>query len=482
MSVVEALRVAAGDRHVLTDPDVRAPFERDWTGRFGGDALAVVRPGSTGEVSAVLRACGEHQVVVVPQGGNTGLVGGGVPRGGEVVLSLSRLAQVGEVDAALGHIEVGAGATLATVQQRAARDGLDAGMDFGARDSATIGGIVACDAGGSRALRYGTARDRVAGLEAVLADGSTVQRMSGLAKDNAGFRLESLLIGSEGTLGVITRVIWKLVPRLPARVAALIPLADAARAAAVLGALRSEAPSLDACELMTDAGMELVLGHLRRDRPVARSPLYVLAELAAREEPLDELAAAFERAGVEDAAVADDTTSRERLWVLREAHSEAIASAGVPHKLDVGVPLAQLPRFLDELPGVVFAVAPQAQIVVFGHLADGNLHVNLLGLAADDERADEAVLRWALDCDGTISDEHGVGTAKARWLADARGEAEVDVMRRVKAALDPGCILNRGAVLPFMRMRGLEPPRACTHGDLNAARLPIPPHPQAPQP
>jgi FAD/FMN-containing dehydrogenase len=448
MSLLDALWAVVGHQHVLTDPDLRAPFETDWTGRFSGSALAVVRPGVTGEVSEVLRACSEHGVVVVPQGGNTGLVGGGVPRGGEVVLSLSRMTDVYGVDPALAQIEVGAGTTLGTLQQRAAEAGLDAGLEFAARDSATVGGLVACDAGGLRALRYGTARDRVGGLEAVLADGSTVRRMGGLAKDNAGFDLPALLVGSEGTLGVITRVIWKLVPLLSCRVAALIPLPDAASAASVLAALRAEAPSLEACELMTDAGMELVLRHLRRERPVRRSPIYVLAELAARADPIDELADAFSRVGVEDAAVADDTTSRERLWTLREAHAEAISAAGVPHKLDIGVPFTALPRFLDELPAVVSEVAPEARLFVWGHLGDGNLHVNLLGVEPDDERPDEVVLRLALDCGGTISAEHGVGTAKAHWLVEGRGPDEVAAMRRVKGALDPAGVLNRGVVLP----------------------------------
>ena len=291
--------------------------------------------------------------------------------------------------------------------------------------SATVGGLVACDAGGLRALRYGTARDRVGGLEAVLADGSTVRRTRRLAKDNAGFDLPALLVGSEGTLGVITRVIWKLVPRLSCRVAALIPLPDAASASGVLAILRAEAPSLEACELMTDAGMELVLQHLPRERPVRRSPIDVLAELAARADPIEELAAAFRCAGVEDAAVADDTTSRERLWTLHEAHAEAISAAGVPHKLDIGVPPTALPRLLEELPAVVAEVAPEARLFVWGHLGDGNLHVNLLGLEPDDERPDEVVLRLALDRGGTISAEHGVGTAKVQWLVEGRGAHEV---------------------------------------------------------
>jgi FAD/FMN-containing dehydrogenase len=445
-SLADALRAVVGDRHVLLDADLRAPFEIDWTRRFGAAARAVVRPGSTAEVAGVLRACAAHGVAVVPQGGNTGLVGGGVPRAGEVVVALTRIGDVGEVSA-LGQVEVGAGATLAALQRAAAAAGLDAGLDFAARDSATIGGIVSCDAGGTRALRYGTARARVAGLEAVLADGSIVRRMGGLAKDNAGLHLPALLIGSEGTLGIVTRVVWKCIPRLPARVAALVPLPDAASAVSLFAALVAEAPSLEACELMGDAGMELVLAQLRRERPVPRAPVYVLAELAARQDPTEELAAAFGRAGIEDAAIADDTTSRERLWALREAHTEAISAAGVPHKLDVGVPLAALPGFLARLPDVVTGACPDARTIVFGHLGDGNLHVNVLGPEPDDEAADDAVLELVLACGGAISAEHGLGTAKARWLTAARGADEVAAMRRVKAALDPAGVLNPGVIL-----------------------------------
>jgi FAD/FMN-containing dehydrogenase len=430
------LRALVGAAHVLEDADLRASYERDWTGRFGGPARLVVRPGDTGEVAAVLRACAMHGAAVVPQGGNTGLVGGGVPRGGEVVLSTGRLTALGAVDAALGHVEAGAGVTLGALQRHARAAGLDAGLDLGARDTATLGGIVACDAGGPFALRYGTARARVAGLEAVLADGSVIRRLSGLAKDNAGYDLPALLIGSEGTLAAITTVLWKLVPVLPKRLTALVGLPDAEAAAGLLAALRAEAPSLAACEFMTEDGLELVLAHLRRRSPVRRAPFYVLVELADRSDPTDELAAAFERAGVEDAAVADDTASRERLWALREAHTEAISAAGVPLKLDVGVPLRSLARFLRQVRG--------GRTILFGHLGDGNVHVNLLGA---EEAAGEAVLDLVLACGGTISAEHGIGVAKAHRLADARGEAEVAAMRAIKAALDPAGMLNPGAVL-----------------------------------
>src|SRR5436305_498774 len=258
MELRTALAEIVGERHVLADDDLRAPYERDWTGRFGGAARLVVRPADTGQVAAAVRACAQARAGIVPQGGNTGLVGGGVPRGGEVVLSLRRLDAIGEVDSALGQVTAGAGATLAALQSACARAGQDAGLDFGARDSCTIGGVVACDAGGARALRHGTARARVAGLEAVLADGSVVSRLGGLTKDNAGYDLPALLVGSEGTLGIVTQIRWRLVPLLSSRVAALVPMSSARDAAALLPTLRECAPSLESCDFFFDDGLQLV--------------------------------------------------------------------------------------------------------------------------------------------------------------------------------------------------------------------------------
>jgi FAD/FMN-containing dehydrogenase len=430
-----SLRAAVGDRHVLVDDDVRAPFETDWTRRYHGRAAAVVRPADASEVAAVLLACAEHGAAVVPQGGNTGLVGAGVPRGGEVVLSLVRLTALGEVDRATLQVSAGAGVTLAALQEHARAAGLDAGVDFAARDSATVGGLVACDAGGIRAVRHGTVRARVAGLEAVLADGSVLSRMSGLLKDNAGYDLPALLVGSEGTLGVITAVRWRLVPRSDSRVAALVPLDSIAAAAALLATVRP-LPSLEACELMTREGVELTSAHLRITPPLD-APVCVLIEAGS----LDDLASL----DIDDAIVADDTASRERLWRLREAHTEAIGAAGIPHKLDVGVPLESLASFVD---GVRHAVPDDARTIVFGHLGDGNVHVNVLGPDPDDPTVDEAILRLAAKHGGTISAEHGVGVAKARFLHLTRSPAEIAAMRAIKAALDPFNVLNPGAVLP----------------------------------
>jgi FAD/FMN-containing dehydrogenase len=437
-----------GAAQVLSDPELTAGFERDYSGRYGGPARCVVRPGSPAEVAAVMATCARHGAAVVPQGGNTGLVGAGVPRDREVVVSLRRLDAIGDVDGAVGQVTAGAGVTLAALQRAARAAGQDAGLDFAARDSATLGGVVACDAGGARALRYGTARARVAGLEAVLADGSTVSRLTGLTKDNAGYDLGALLVGSEGTLGLITRIRWRLVPALPARVAVLVPVESARAAAALLASLRELAPSLESCDFFLDDGLEIVLRHQRRPSPVRRrAPFYVLAECAARVDPTEELAAALEPTGIEDAIVADDTAGREALWRLREGHADAINGLGVPHKLDVGIPLGQLDRFLAEVPEAVDA-AGGGRVILFGHLGDGNVHVNVLGVDPDDPGIDDAVLALTLRCGGTISAEHGVGVAKARWLERAVGPAEVAAMRALKRALDPDGLLNPGAVLP----------------------------------
>ena len=419
--LIEDLTRAVGADHVLTDPGVREGYERDWTGRFGAESACVVRPADTAQVAAVIAACREHGAAVVPQGGNTGLVGGGVPRGGEVVLSLSRLDGLGPVDPATAQVSAGAGVTMAALQEAAAAAGFDSGIDFAARDTATVGGLVACDAGGARALGNGTARARVAGLEAVLADGTVVQRMHGLLKDNAGYALPSLLAGSEGTLGVITAVRWRLVARRPARVAALIPLASLDAAEPTLAVLRRELPSLEAADFFTDEGLSLVLGYLDREPPVpTRAPAYVVLECAARSDPTEELAEALEAAGIDDAVVADDTASRRALWQFREAHTEAIAAQGVAHKMDVGVPLARLAEFLSRVPAVVQEVAPGARTILFGHLGDGNVHVNVLGPEPGDREVDAAVLELAADLGGTISAEHGVGVAKAAHLGLVR--------------------------------------------------------------
>jgi FAD/FMN-containing dehydrogenase len=447
--LLDDLAAAGGESHVLADEDRRAPFEVDWTLRYRGRARAVVRPADAKQVVAVLAACRAHGAAIVPQGGNTGMVGAGVPRGGEVVLSTARLTDLGPVDRAAAQVEAGAGVTLATLQAHAREAGLDAGVDLGARDSATLGGLVATDAGGTHAVRHGTVRARVAGLQAVLADGTIVDRPA-LLKDNAGYDLPALLVGSEGTLGIITRVRWRLVALLTSRVAALVPLASLEQASALLATVRPRLQStLHAVDFFMDEGLQLVLEHLDLPAPLPeRAPVYVLLECAAASDPTDELAAALAEAGIDDAVVATDTAERGRLWRFRETHAEAISAVGIPHKLDIGVPLGRLAEFARRVPAEVERVSPGARPVIFGHLGDGNVHVNVLGPAPDDDAVDEAILRLAADCGGTISAEHGVGRAKARWLGLARSPGELRAMAQIKRALDPDGLLNPGVMLP----------------------------------
>jgi FAD/FMN-containing dehydrogenase len=448
-TLVDAMIAIVGERHALSDRDLMAPYERDWTGRYGAEASMVVRPADTAEVAAVVQTAVAYDAAIIPQGGNTGLVGGGVPRGGEVVISLTRLKALGPVDPALGMVAVGAGVTLADLQRHAAVAGFDAAMDFPARDSCTIGGVVACDAGGTKALRHGTAATRTVGLEAVLADGRLVTRMAGLRKDNAGLSLPRLLIGSEGTLGVITRVAWKLEARARERATVLFGVASVAGAIEALRALQAHVPSLESCDFMTDAGFELVLRHQRRRSPLGRRwPLYLIAEAAGAGSPIEEFTDALDAARIDDVAVGDDSRSTAELWALREGLGDVTATLGVPHKMDVGVPLGYLEVFLDRLESTVADAVGDVTTLVWGHLGDGNLHVNVVGPPPEDHRADDAVLSLALDCGGTISAEHGVGTAKAHWLERARGAGEVAAMRAVKAALDPTWRLNPGAVFP----------------------------------
>jgi FAD/FMN-containing dehydrogenase len=463
MSLLRTLAGIVGAGHVLSDPALRAGHERDWTGRWRGEALAVVRPGDLDQVSDVVRACADHGATIVTQGGNTGLVGGGVPRAAagpgdprwrpQVVLCTVRLDAIAGVDTATAQLQAGAGATLADGRRAARAAGLDLALDLAARDSATLGGLVACDAGGLRALRHGTARRQLAGLEAVLADGSVVRsRMGGLVKDTAGYDLGALLAGSEGTLGVITAVRWSLVPRRDARAVALVGLDRVEEAVALVRALRPRLPSLEVCELMERAGVELVCAHLGHDAELPEAPVHVLLECAAPSgDPLDELAAALEDSGIapERAVVAAEASGRERLLAIRDGHAEAIGARGVPLKLDVGVPLDALSGLWEAVPDTVRRHAPRARTVTFGHLGDGNLHINVLWVAPGEvEALEDAVLGLVAGCGGTVSAEHGVGVHKVRHLSLTRSPGELRAMRALKRALDPQGILNPGVVLP----------------------------------
>jgi FAD/FMN-containing dehydrogenase len=438
-----------GARHVLVDGDLKAQYETDWTRRFTGSSLCVVRPASTAQVAAVVRACAGAGAPITVQGGNTGLVGGSVPAGGEVLLSLGRLTDLDGVDPLEAQVTAGAGVTLERLQQHARAAGLDFGVDLAARSAATVGGLVATNAGGLRVVRYGSMREQLTGLEAVLADGSVVRRLGGLTKDNTGYDLTQLLAGSEGTLAIITKVRLRLVPLLPARAVALVAVDGVPGALDLLAAARAGLPALSAAELFLAGGLELVRRHGKLAAPFDQDhPAYVVLECSARTDPTDELLELLgESAAVRDATVASDVTGVARLWAYRETHTEAISAAGVPVKLDVSVPLRRLAGLVDELPGTVEAVAPGARVFIFGHLGEGNLHVNVLDAGGAAEQVSDAVLRLVAASDGSISSEHGVGRAKARWLSLSRSDSEIAAMRRVKAALDPAGLLNPGVLL-----------------------------------
>ncbi|HWE54782.1 MAG TPA: FAD-binding oxidoreductase [Acidimicrobiales bacterium] len=458
-SLTDALADIVGSSHVLVDPDVRAPFETDWTRRFSGPSVAVVRPASTEEVSRVLALCSATATPVVVQGGNTGLVGGGVPGSGgggaPVILVTTRLTGLAEVDPASSQVTAGAGVTLGRLQEHAAASGLVFPVDLAARDTATVGGMVATNAGGLHVIRYGGMRAQVVGLEAVLADGTVVSRLSGLVKDNTGYDLSQLLVGSEGTLGVITAARLRLVAEHPARVVALLGLPSTDSALAVLDAVRRGAEGLQAAEVFYADGLALVREHGRLPAPVAGEwPVYLLIECAGRADPTEPLFAVLAAlmddpaVGLSDdaTAVASNPAAMARLWEYRERHTEAVSALGVPHKLDVTLPQSRLAAFESSVRAVIDRVAPGSKLVLFGHIGDGNLHVNVVGPPPEDETLDEAVLELVASMDGSISAEHGIGRAKAQWLHLSRSPAELAVMKAVKGAIDPSGILNPGVL------------------------------------
>jgi FAD/FMN-containing dehydrogenase len=390
-------------------------------------------------------------VAVVPQGGNTGLVGGGVPLAGEVVLSTRRLDGLGPVDPVAAQITAGAGVTIGALQAAARGHGLRYGVDLAARDSATVGGTVATNAGGLRVMRHGATRAQVVGIEAVLGDGSVISHLGGLLKDNTGYDLAGLLCGSEGTLGVVTAARLRLLPRPSEVVVALVGFDDPSTAVEAVAAWRAAVPDIEAAELILAPGLDLVCATYSLSPPFASRPaVYVLVEAAGRHDPTHELAAAIVGSGIDEAAVAVATDERRRaeLWRYREEHTTAINSVGPPHKLDVTLPLGSLGAFIDDAPGIVAAVAPEARTWLFGHAADGNVHVNVTGLDPDDESVDDAVLAFVAARGGSISAEHGIGTAKVPWLHLNRSPEEIAAMRAIKAALDPDGILNPGVLLP----------------------------------
>jgi FAD/FMN-containing dehydrogenase len=446
------LERVVGAVHVLTEPEMLSSYAQDWTGRFVGDPVAVVRPGTVEELASVIRLCAAARVPIVPQGGNTGLVGGTKAPSGSILLNTRRLDTIGEVDRLSAQITVGAGATLESVQQVAREASFDVPVDVGARGSATIGGMVATNAGGTRVIRFGMMRAHVHGLEAVLPDGTILSRLGGLIKDNTGYDWPRLLAGSEGTLAIISAVTIGLVPTLSERTVVAIGCDSIAESVRVAMRFRDTNQHLWAAEFVTRAGCELVADQLAMlVPPVFDRPITLLLEFDGFEAALLSVAKSVDSGDLCEADVTvagpGSPTQADVLWAVRERHTEAINRLGVPVKLDVSLPVNNLGSFADSLP----FVAPGA--VMFGHLGDGNVHVNLPGLGVEGREIEAAkaegdILVLVASLGGSISAEHGIGRAKAEWLHLSRSSAEIDLFRRMKQSFDPLGLLNPGCLIP----------------------------------
>jgi FAD/FMN-containing dehydrogenase len=465
-ALLEALRAAVGPAQVLTEGDLSA-WELDWRKRYRGRALAVVRPGSTGEVAAVVRACAEHRTGVVPQGGNTGLVGGGVPdaSGRQVLLSLARLNRVRGIDAANLTMVVEAGCVLQAVQEAAAAQGLLLPLSLAAEGSCTLGGNLATNAGGTQVLRYGNARELCLGLEVVTAGGEVWEGLSGLRKDNTGYDLRDLFIGSEGTLGVITAATLRLYPQPAARGTALAACGSLQDCVALLQLAQARlGAGLTGFEVMNDFSLALVAKHFPTlRRPLPPGPWTVLLEQSdtqseAHARGLFEslLEDALGAGTLTDAVVAESLQQSHELWHLRESIPLAQAEEGLNVKHDISVPVSAIPAFVRHTDAALLRAFPGVRLVNFGHLGDGNLHYNVQapeGQPAGDflskhESAVNALVYDAVQAHGgSISAEHGIGTLKREELVRRKSPVALELMRAIKQALDPQGVMNPGRLL-----------------------------------
>lgn len=448
--MIDELIDLLGADTVLTDPDRLAAHTTDWTGRWVGSTPAVVFPRSVDEVATLVTWCRDRSVALVPQGGNTGMVGGSVPLGGELVVNLTRMQHV-QVDGDAGTLVAGAGATLASVQQAARDAGWVYGVDLGARDTATIGGTVATNAGGLHVIRHGDTRRQLVGVRAVTGTGDVVGDLRGLMKDNTGYHLPSMLCGSEGTLAIVTDVCVRLLPPAAETAVALLAFASEGAAIDAVGPIRRGIIDLQALELFFADGLALVCSAFQLARPFAEGhAAFLLLEVGGAEGAVDRLGTelmAGPGADAADVAVATTGARAAALWRYREAHTEAISRRGVPHKLDVTLPHDAMGTFIDDVRSLVSGLAPQAHTWLFGHAGDGNLHVNITGADAEDHALDRAVLELVAERGGSISAEHGIGRAKAADLHLNRSPADLALHRSLKRAFDPAGILNPGVLL-----------------------------------
>ena len=467
-ALIDALRACLGQAHVLLpgEHDLSG-YERDWRKRYAGRALAVVRPADTAQVAAIVSLAREHGVALVPQGGNTGLVGGGVPddSGTQLLLSLQRLNRVRQIDPANLTMTVDAGCVLQQVQQAARDAGLLFPLSLAAEGSCTIGGNLATNAGGTQVLRYGNARELCLGLEVVTADGTVWDGLSGLRKDNTGYDLRDLFIGSEGTLGVITAATLKLHPLPLARMTALAACDTLRDAVALLGLAQARCgAALTGFEVMNALSLALVGKHFPQlTQPLGPRPWTVLLELSdsegethARAQFEALLEDALERGVIDDAAVAETLAQSHAMWHLRESIPLAQSEEGLNIKHDIALPVSRIPDFVEGCDRLLAERFPGSRLVDFGHLGDGNLHYNVQapeGVApAHFLRTHEAAVN-ALVYDqvaahgGSISAEHGIGQLKREELAQRKSPVALQLMRQIKQALDPRGLLNPGRVV-----------------------------------
>jgi FAD/FMN-containing dehydrogenase len=456
--VLAALKAAAGNGGWTEDPSDIAPWLTEWRNRWSGNTPLMLTPRSTEEVARLVTICAEHRVAVVPQGGNTGLVGGQIPYG-EVLLSTRKLRAVRDVTPLDDAMTVEAGVTLLEAQQAAEAAGRRFPLSLASEGSATIGGVISTNAGGTQVVRYGMMRDLVLGLEAVMPDGQVFHGLKRLRKDNTGYDLKQLLIGAEGTLGVVTAATLKLFPIMRSRATAMVGLETAHAAIELLARAKAETGGgVEAFELMKRIGMEFVLKHIPDTREPLDStpPWYVLIELASGEPGAADaalerlLSDAFEAGLIIDAAIAQNDAQRAAFWKVREEQSAAQKPEGGGWKHDVSVPVSRIADFLDEAAMAVERFEPGARISAFGHVGDGNMHYDVLCPPGVDHAAfigrwmegSEIVHDIVARYDGSISAEHGLGRLKTEEARRYKTPLEVATMQAVRAAIDPLRIMN----------------------------------------
>src|SRR5436305_5972418 len=461
--MIARFKTIVGEKYAVTDPADIAPYLTEERNLFHGHSPLILRPGSTAEVSAICKLASEHRIALVPQGGNTGLVGGQTPHHGEVVVSLRRLDEIREVDTASNTMTCEAGVILQNAQQRAAEADRLLPLSLGAEGSCTIGGNLSTNAGGTAALAYGVAREMALGLEVVLADGRVLNALSKLKKDNTGYNLHNLFIGAEGTLGIITAATLKLFPKPSAVETAFIGLKSPADALKLLAISQNEAAgSLTSFELLADIAVDFSVRHgIDVRAPLAsKHPWYVLMELSSpRDEARGTLEAILERGMedgiVDDAAIAASIAQRQAFWKLRDEMSAAQKPEGGSIKHDVSVPVAAVPDFIAEANAAVVKRIPGARPVPFGHLGDGNIHYNVSQPVGADTAAflarwhdvNTVVFEIVLRMGGSISAEHGIGVLKRDELPEVKDKVAIELMRALKAMFDPQGIMNPGKVL-----------------------------------